>query len=110
MSFAASRLIIEAGGRVVFPGIDYESRRVTVHHRRGDVLVLHVTGGSGWGGVGMRSYTPAQFEVVRLKGKGRPGARYLGHVGEEWSYDHIVEFDIKRERVNQLTPPAGRRR
>jgi len=113
MSFAASRLIITSEGRVVFPGIDYEARKVTVHHRRGqlsgpsagDVLVLHVTGGSGWGGVGMRSYAAAQFEVVRLKGKGKNDARYLGHVGVEWSYEHIVEFDIKKKQ-----PAAADRR
>lgn len=115
MSFAASRLIMMADGRVVFPGIDYEGRKITVHHRRGqdsglragDVLVLHVAGGSGWGGIGMRSYAPAQFEVVRLKGTGKSGASYLGYVGVEWHYEHIVEFDIKKRRQSEA---AVRRR
>lgn len=104
MSFAATRMIVTTDSRVVFPGMDYEGRKVTIHHRRGqesgaqvgDVVVLHITGGSGWGGVGMRSYSPAQFEVVRLKAKGKKDTRYLGHVGQEWHYEHIVEFDIKR--------------
>lgn len=116
MSSAATRMIITADGGVVFPGIDYEGRKVTVHHRRGqlsgaaigDVVVLHITGGSGWGGVGSRSYAPAQFEVVRLKAKGRKDARYLGHVGQEWHYDHVVEFEIKKQR--QPEAAAGRRR
>ena len=104
MSFAASRLLIKDDGSVVFPGIDYEGRRPTVHERSGDVLVIHITGGSGWGGVGMRSYSPAQFEVVRLKGKPKKRSRYMNEVGEEWAFEHLATFDIKKQRA------AGRSR
>lgn len=97
MTSLYSRVIVLADGRCVVPGLDFEGRKVTVHHRTASHLVLHITGGSGWSGVGMRSYTPAKFIVLAIKKAGRKQAGYLGQVGEELHTTDVVEFDLRRE-------------
>lgn len=100
MSTGASRVIIKKDGTVIFPGLDYEGRKLTVHERQGDILIVHVTGGSGWGGIGMRSYAPASFDVIRLIGKGQRST-YLGNDGEQYAIENIVSFEIKKQKKQE---------
>jgi hypothetical protein len=89
-----SRVIVTADGTCVLPGIDFEGRRVRVHHRDRTHLVLHVSGGTGWGGVGMRAYAPAKFLVLRILAVSRTPASYLGSTGEELRTADVVFFDV----------------
>jgi len=100
MSIGASRVIIQDDGRVIFPGIDFEGRKCTVHEKRGDFLIVHITGGSGWGGVGMRSYAAASFDVVKLIGRPKP-VTYLGEKGVQYSIENVVSFEIKKQKQEE---------
>lgn len=103
MSQHAARVVLYPDGRIEFPGIGYEGCKPTLHTRIGDVVVVHISGGGYWSGVGQpRAYAPARFEVIKLKGKGKK-TRYMSSDCEEFAYEYIVDFEIKKAK-----PSAGR--
>lgn len=97
MSFAASRCIIDAEGKVVFPGIDYSGAKLTVWKRTAVHLVVRISGTKFWNGIGMgQAYAPAHFAVYVIVGKSRKNQRYMSVVGEEVPVKQIIDFPIAR--------------
>lgn len=73
---------VKLDGTVRFPGLDFEGSKLTLHQQTADAMIVHVSGGSGWNGVGQpRAYSPAHFIVLRRVGK---------------KYEYLCEFPIKR--------------
>jgi hypothetical protein len=101
VSFASTRLIIAADGKVVFPGIDYSGAKLELHWQGGHegkrLLVVKMGGTMSWASIGEREYVPARFAVYRVTGPPRRGQAYLGFVGTEYPVEQVIEFPIKKE-------------
>ena len=99
MNFA-SRCIIDADGKVVFPGIDYSGAKLTLWKRTREYLVVRISGTSCWAGVAAdRAYVPAHFAVYVIVGRPKKNQRYIGVVGEEVPVKQITEFPIARREL-----------
>lgn len=99
VSIGASRLIVAADGKVVVPGLDYEGRALHVHERNRQYIVVKISSGSGWSGVGMpRCYVPARFDVYRITGKSKANVKYMGVTGEEIPIEHVIDFPLRPEK------------
>jgi len=76
---------IKEDGSVRFPGIDFGSRKLTVHHFKVlDILVVKVAGGNCYRGAGYipsTTYSAASFIVMQWKD------------GAWWT---VVEFPLKK--------------
>jgi hypothetical protein len=94
-----NRLIVTPDGKVVIPGMDYEGRKLTVHQRSRDYLIVKVSSGTGWSGnYQPRRYVAAMFEVYRITGKSKPNGVYLGTRGEEIPVDQLIDFPVRKEK------------
>jgi hypothetical protein len=94
MSYDCNMEIV-GDGTVRFRGVDFEGRKLTVHKKQGDIIVIKVSGGSCWARIGERHYVPAEFVVYRIiKEHGRKKG-FSGVV--ELTVDRVIDFPIKRE-------------
>lgn len=81
-------LIVAEDGSVSVRGLDYEGRKLTVHKRNQNYLVIKVAGGGCWSGNYMpRRYVPAQFDVYRI----------ISTKGDTIMAEPLVDFPIRLE-------------
>lgn len=82
--YFGSQPIIDGDGSVKFSGLDFEGRKLSVHFKTDRLLVIKVTGGSGWASIGERAYHGAKFIVMARE-------------SEDGPWHDIVTFPLRKE-------------
>ena len=88
-------IVLGENDRVNIRGMDYESRKLTLHHKTTfhsspNYIVIKVHGGSVWdGNYCPRRYVPAYFEVYQI----------VSQKGNEIQAQNVFEFPLKRLKL-----------